>query len=194
MAPWIALAIFIVTCGAIASDRVDRTLAALLGAVAVILVGIVTQEAGFAAVDWNVIFLLFGMMVLAGVLRRTGVFGWLAIRTVRVARGEPLAILLLLAGDHRAAQRVPRQRHHDRPARARDALHRHDAAALPDPVRPGRGARLEHRGYRHPDRRPAEHPHRVGQGAGSSGSAAWWPCSRCSSPPPTSGFAILSRR
>lgn len=98
MEPWIALAIFAVTYGAIASDRVDRTLAALLGAVAVILVGIVTQEAGFDAVDWNVIFLLFGMMVIAGVLRRTGVFGWLAVRTVRVARGEPLAILLLLAG------------------------------------------------------------------------------------------------
>ena len=98
MEPWIALAIFVVTYGAIASDRVDRTLAALLGAVAVILVGIVTQETAFAAVDWNVIFLLFGMMVIAGVMRRTGVFGWLAVRTVRLARGEPLAILLLLAG------------------------------------------------------------------------------------------------
>jgi Na+/H+ antiporter NhaD/arsenite permease-like protein len=98
MEPWIALAIFVVTYGAIASDRINRTLAALLGAVAVILLGVVTQEAGFDAVDWNVIFLLFGMMVIAGVLRRTGVFGWLAVRTVRVARGEPLAILLLLAG------------------------------------------------------------------------------------------------
>jgi Na+/H+ antiporter NhaD/arsenite permease-like protein len=98
MEPWIALAIFVVTYGAIASDRIDRTLAALLGAVAVILLGIVTQEAGFRAVDWNVIFLLFGMMVIAGVLRRTGVFGWLAVRTVRLARGEPMAILLLLSG------------------------------------------------------------------------------------------------
>jgi Na+/H+ antiporter NhaD/arsenite permease-like protein len=98
MEPWVALAVFIVTYGAIASDRVDRTLAALLGAAAAILLGVVTQEAGFAAVDWNVIFLLFGMMVIAGVLRRTGVFGWLAVRTVRVAHGEPLVILLLLAG------------------------------------------------------------------------------------------------
>jgi Na+/H+ antiporter NhaD/arsenite permease-like protein len=96
--PWIAVAIFVATYGAIASDRVDRTLAALLGAVAVILLGIVTQQAGFRAVDWNVIFLLAGMMVIAAVLRRTGVFGWLAVRTVRLARGDPLAILLLLAG------------------------------------------------------------------------------------------------
>jgi Na+/H+ antiporter NhaD/arsenite permease-like protein len=96
--PWIALAIFVVTYGAIASDRVHITVAALLGAVAVILVGLVDQAAAFEAVDWNVIFLLAGMMIIAGVLRRTGVFSWLAVRSVRVARGEPLVLLLLLAG------------------------------------------------------------------------------------------------
>jgi Na+/H+ antiporter NhaD/arsenite permease-like protein len=98
MEPWVALAVFVVTYGAIASDRVDRTLAALLGGAVVILLGIITQETAFGAVDWNVIFLLFGMMVIAGVMRRTGIFGWLAIRTVRLGRGEPLAILLLMAG------------------------------------------------------------------------------------------------
>lgn len=97
MEPWVALAVFVATYGAIASDRVDRTVAALLGAVAVIGLGIVDQEAGFRAVDWNVIFLLAGMMIIAGVLRRTGVFGWLAVRTVKIARGDPLRILLLLA-------------------------------------------------------------------------------------------------
>lgn len=97
MEPWIALAVFVATYGAIATDRIDRTVAALLGAVAVIVLGIVDQEAGFAAVDWNVIFLLAGMMIIAGILRRTGVFGWLAVRTVRTARGDPLAILLLLS-------------------------------------------------------------------------------------------------
>ena len=97
MEPWIALAIFVTTYGAIASDRIDRTLAALLGAAVVILLGIITQETAFGAVDWNVIFLLFGMMVIAGVMRRTGIFGWLAIRTVRLGRGNPLAILLLMA-------------------------------------------------------------------------------------------------
>jgi Na+/H+ antiporter NhaD/arsenite permease-like protein len=98
MEPWVALAIFVVTYGAIASDRVDRTLAALLGGAVVILLGIVNQQRAFGAVDWNVIFLLLGMMVIAGVMRRTGIFGWLAIRTVRLGRGEPLAILLLMAG------------------------------------------------------------------------------------------------
>jgi len=94
---WIALTVFIVVYGAIAADRVDRTVAALLGAATVILFGVLAQEEAFAAVDWNVIFLLAGMMIIAAVLRRTGVFGWLAFRAVRVARGDPLAILLLLS-------------------------------------------------------------------------------------------------
>ena len=98
MEAWVAVAVFVATYGAIASERVDRTLAALLGAVAVILLGVVGQEEGFRAVDWNVIFLLAGMMIIAAVLRRTGVFGWLAFRTVRLARGDPLLILLLLSG------------------------------------------------------------------------------------------------
>jgi len=94
---WIALTVFIVVYGAIAADRVDRTVAALLGAATIILFGVLAQEEAFAAVDWNVIFLLAGMMIIAAVLRRTGVFGWLAFRAVRVARGDPLAILLLLS-------------------------------------------------------------------------------------------------
>ena len=97
MEAWIALTVFIVVYGAIAADRVDRTVAALLGAATVILFGVLAQEEAFAAVDWNVIFLLAGMMIIAAVLRRTGVFGWLAFRAVRVARGDPLAILLLLS-------------------------------------------------------------------------------------------------
>ena len=80
MEPWIALAVFVVTYGAIASDRVDRTLAALLGGAVVILLGIITQHRAFGAVDWNVIFLLFGMMVIVGMMRGTGVFQWTAIR------------------------------------------------------------------------------------------------------------------
>lgn len=98
MEAWVALAVFVATYVAIASDRVDRTLAALLGAMTVTLLGVVGQEEGFRAVDWNVIFLLAGMMIIAAVLRRTGVFSWLAFRTVRVARGDPLLILLLLSG------------------------------------------------------------------------------------------------
>jgi len=68
--------IFLVTYALIATERVDKTVAALLGGSLVVVLGIVDQEAAFAAIDLNVIFLLVGMMILAGILRRTGFFQW----------------------------------------------------------------------------------------------------------------------
>jgi Na+/H+ antiporter NhaD/arsenite permease-like protein len=93
----IAGLIFVLAYAAIASDRGDKTLIALLGGLAMILFRILDQDEAFAAVDWNVIFLLAGMMALAIILRHTGFFQWVAIRSVKVAGGEPLRLLLVLA-------------------------------------------------------------------------------------------------
>jgi Na+/H+ antiporter NhaD/arsenite permease-like protein len=89
--------IFFVTYAAIATERVDKTIAALLGGTVVVLLGIVTQETAFEAIDLNVIFLLAGMMILAGILRRTGFFQWVAIRSVKIAGGEPYRLLIVLS-------------------------------------------------------------------------------------------------
>jgi Na+/H+ antiporter NhaD/arsenite permease-like protein len=94
---WIALAIFLVAYAFIATERIDRTIAALLGGLAMILARVVDQEEAFAAVDFNVIFLLAGMMMLAGILRRTGFFQWVAIRSVKLASGDPIRLLLILS-------------------------------------------------------------------------------------------------
>ncbi len=99
MDPAVALTalIFVITYAAIATDRVDKTVAALLGGTAVVVLGIVDQEEAFGAIDLNVIFLLAGMMTLAAILRRTGFFQWLAIRSVKVAGGEPYRLLVVLS-------------------------------------------------------------------------------------------------
>ena len=89
--------IFVLTYALIATDRLDKTVAALLGGTLVIVIGIVPQEEAFAAIDLNVIFLLAGMMIMAGILRRTGFFQWLAIRSVKIAGGEPYRLLLVLS-------------------------------------------------------------------------------------------------
>ncbi len=89
-------AIFVLTYALIASERIDKTLSALAGGIMMILVGIISQEEAFKHIDFNVIFLLAGMMILAGIVRKTGVFGWLAIRAARVAGGEPYRILVVL--------------------------------------------------------------------------------------------------
>jgi len=94
---WLAGAIFVAAYALIVVDRVDRTLVALLAGMLVIALGIVDQQTAFAAIDLNVIFLLAGMMVIASTLARTGLFEWLAIRSVRLSRGEPVRLLLVLA-------------------------------------------------------------------------------------------------
>ncbi|HEU4921314.1 MAG TPA: ArsB/NhaD family transporter [Candidatus Limnocylindrales bacterium] len=93
---WIAAIVFVVAYAAIATERIDRTIAALLGGLAVVVLGVIDQHEAFAAIDLNVIFLLAGMMVLAGTLGKTGFFQWLAIRSVRLSRGEPMRLLIIL--------------------------------------------------------------------------------------------------
>jgi Na+/H+ antiporter NhaD/arsenite permease-like protein len=92
----VAGVVFLITYTLIATERIDKTLAALIGGTTVVLLGIVTQEEAFGAIDLNVIFLLAGMMILAGILRRTGFFAWLAIRSVKLADGDPLRLLVVL--------------------------------------------------------------------------------------------------
>jgi Na+/H+ antiporter NhaD/arsenite permease-like protein len=93
----IGLAIFLLTYGLIATERIHKTLAAMAGGVAMILLGIVSQEHAFEEIDFNVIFLLAGMMILAGIVRKTGVFGWLAVRAARLAGGDGYRVLVVLS-------------------------------------------------------------------------------------------------
>jgi Na+/H+ antiporter NhaD/arsenite permease-like protein len=94
---WLAGGIFLITYALIVTERVHRTLAALLGGIAMMLLGVVSQEQAFHAVDWNVIFLLAGMMAIANVLRETGFFQWIAVQAVRLGRGNPFWILVILS-------------------------------------------------------------------------------------------------
>jgi Na+/H+ antiporter NhaD/arsenite permease-like protein len=92
-----AATIFVVAYALIASERVDKTLAALAGGLGMVLVGVLDQHGAFAGIDLNVIFLLAGMMVMADVVRRTGVFGWMAVRAARLASADPYRILVVMS-------------------------------------------------------------------------------------------------
>ncbi|MCK5487786.1 MAG: anion permease, partial [Desulfobacterales bacterium] len=93
---WIAAGIFLVTYAFIVSDRIHRTIAALLGGLTIIIIGVLDQDQAFHAIDWNVIFLLAGMMMIANVLRETGLFQWIAIQSVRLGKGSPYRIMVIL--------------------------------------------------------------------------------------------------
>jgi Na+/H+ antiporter NhaD/arsenite permease-like protein len=97
---WLAIAVFAVAYVLIATERVPRVAAALGGAAGMILIGATDGEHAFfdedTAVDWNVIFLLLGMMVIVGVLRQTGLFEYLALWSAKKARGRPFGVMTLL--------------------------------------------------------------------------------------------------
>jgi Na+/H+ antiporter NhaD/arsenite permease-like protein len=97
---WLAVGLFVGVYILIATERVHRVAAALGGAALVLGFGIVRSEDAFysheTGIDWDVIFLLLGMMLVVGVIRRTGVFEFLAIRSAKAARGRPYRVLVLL--------------------------------------------------------------------------------------------------
>jgi len=91
----VAGVVFLAIYALIVTEKIHRTLAALLGAALMILLRIVDQHEAFAAVDFNVIFLLAGMMIIANITAKTGVFQWIAVEAVRRAGGRPYALLVL---------------------------------------------------------------------------------------------------
>ncbi|MCF6159654.1 MAG: hypothetical protein E3K32_14055 [wastewater metagenome] len=98
---WVATAIFIVAYGLIVSEKLDKTKVALAGACLMIVLKIVDQHEVFYeekyAIDYNVIFLLIGMMIIVHILSKTGIFQFLAIKSAKIARGNPLLILFSFA-------------------------------------------------------------------------------------------------
>jgi len=97
MQAYIAIIVFIIVYALILSEKVHRTIAALLGGMLLILLGVLAQEKAIEHIDWNTLGLLVGMMIVVGITRRTGVFEYLGLKAVRLAKGEPIRILIALA-------------------------------------------------------------------------------------------------
>ncbi|MEU4332572.1 ArsB/NhaD family transporter [Nonomuraea dietziae] len=97
---WLSVAVFLGAYALIATERIHRVAAALGGAGIMLLIHASDAGAAFfseqTGVDWNVIFLLLGMMVIVGVLKQTGVFEYLAIWAAKRARGKPYRLMVLL--------------------------------------------------------------------------------------------------
>ncbi|WP_221030376.1 sodium:proton antiporter [Actomonas aquatica] len=94
---WVAVGILLVTYAVIMSEKINRAVVALIGAIVMIGSGILSQEEAIAGIDFNTVGLLAGMMIIVAVARRSGVFEYLAIWTAQVARGHPAGILVLLS-------------------------------------------------------------------------------------------------
>lgn len=97
---WMALAILLAAYGLIFTELIHRSYAALMGAVAMVMVGgwsgFYSQEAALGSVDGNTMLLLMAMMLLVAMLRPTGAFEYLGIRLAKLAAGDPRRLLIYL--------------------------------------------------------------------------------------------------
>ena len=95
-----ALTIFVVAFFFIATERADKVKTVLIAAGLMAVLGLVPGNKIFFSehegIDWNVIFLLLGMMVIVGVVKQTGIFDYLAIWSAKRARGDPFRLMVML--------------------------------------------------------------------------------------------------
>jgi Na+/H+ antiporter NhaD/arsenite permease-like protein len=92
-----SLVIFAGVMVLVVSERVHRTLAALLGAVIVMSTNIVPFEKSLEHIDFNTLGVLVGMMLFVAVMKRSGVFEYVAIKAAKMTKGDPWLIMLALA-------------------------------------------------------------------------------------------------
>jgi Na+/H+ antiporter NhaD/arsenite permease-like protein len=94
---WVAIVVFALTYVLVVTDRINRSIIALLGAGIMVISGVLTQEEAIRGIDFNTIALLTGMMVLVAVARRCGMFEYLAVWSAKKGRAQPWAILAMLS-------------------------------------------------------------------------------------------------
>ena len=92
----LAIIIFCLAYILIIFEKFPISVLAMLGAVIMVMTGVLGAEEAFRAIDLNVIFLLVGMMIMVSILAETGLFEWIAIKATQLVKGEPIPLLVLL--------------------------------------------------------------------------------------------------
>ena len=104
---WVATLVFIGVLLLIAFELLHSTTAALAGVSIIFLTSyiggtfnpdlfILSYERGLSYIDWEVIFLVMGMMIIIAIVEGTGIFQWLAFQAYRVSRGRTWLLVLIL--------------------------------------------------------------------------------------------------
>ena len=92
-----AIAVFVAAMVLIMSEKVHRTVVALSGAMLLIIFHVMDFDTAIGHIDYNTLGVLFGMMLFVAVVRQSGLFEFLAIKTAKIAKGDPWRIMLLFA-------------------------------------------------------------------------------------------------
>jgi Na+/H+ antiporter NhaD/arsenite permease-like protein len=101
MSFYIAVAIFFVAYVLISLELFHKTIIALVGASIILATGVLTQSEAFHSeelgVDWNVIFLLISMMIIVNIMKPTGFFEYLAIKSAKLVKGSPYGVMAIFS-------------------------------------------------------------------------------------------------
>ncbi len=90
----IALAIFVAVIAVIVSEKLHRAACALIGAMLLVLIGILEPKEALGFIDFNTIGVLIGMMMFVAVVKNSGIFEYLAVKAARIAKGNPWRIMV----------------------------------------------------------------------------------------------------
>ncbi len=93
----VALSVFAGVYAFIISEKLHRTVAAMVGASVILLLNIVPWEKVSEYLDLDTILLLAGMMVVVNIARESGLFEYIAIKTAKFSKGNPMKVLLLFS-------------------------------------------------------------------------------------------------
>lgn len=99
----VAAIIFLLTYILIISEKMNRTVAAMLGAVLMIVFQVLPQEHAFQMIDFNTIGLLIGMMMIVIILKKSGIFQYVAIKTAKASKGNSWQLFVMFAAITAAA-------------------------------------------------------------------------------------------
>lgn len=90
----VAVAVFLVVILLIITERVHRTAAAMAGAMVLILTGVMSADKALSYIDFNTIGVLVGMMIFVAIVRRSGMFEYIAVRAAKAVHGDPWKIMV----------------------------------------------------------------------------------------------------
>ncbi len=90
----ISIIVFLAVIIAIISEKVHRAAAAVAGAVVLLLVHVLDVEGAVGYIDFNTIGVLVGMMMFVSVIKCSGMFEYIAIKTAKLAKGNPWKIMM----------------------------------------------------------------------------------------------------
>ena len=94
---WAAIVLFLATYGVVLTERINRAIVAVLGAGLMVLLGVLNQEMAVKGIDFNTIGLLLGMMIIVVITKESGVFQYVAIKSAKIVKANPLGVLAIFS-------------------------------------------------------------------------------------------------